>query len=413
MALKDKFRIDELVKKGSTAVRRDTKGQILVNKIDGKEVRPESNKKEDSFGTKPIKKSKPISPKLKEELNEQEIPIKLEQESYGGETAADLVKPKYNEDELKKAIDVKVDELIKKRKLDKKDYILKSRYDSLQKKYEEAQDEIRQLNLDISTLESEIESLKSQLDLALEELDSAKLQQSAAENEAAQTNERYSDLLGDFSTAIIKGTKEGIERVSLAAQVRGLQAQKYTLKELLEAQKGIVESLQAAEAAEEAQQEETAILRSLSGPPNSYKQEGDYAWKLPENNIKQQGELDAGQIFYFRSNRKSCGWHNGNDLELYNFNEEKEVSYSFNIKTKSGGHGSAWIGFSKMTGTIPARSGSTPGKVNLTAVKVRKVSSPKGRRKVFDDTITLTIDGTTFTMVGRFYRKLRSGGKGN
>ena len=26
---------------------------------------------------------------------------------------------------------------------------------------------------------------------------------------------------------------------------------------------------------EEAQQEETAILRSLSGPPNSYKQEGD------------------------------------------------------------------------------------------------------------------------------------------
>ena len=261
MALKDKFRIDELVKKGSKAVRRDTKGHILVNKIDGKEIRPDEKKKEVPFGTKPIKKSKPISPKLKEELNEQQIPIKVEQESYGGETSADLVKPKYNEEELKKAIDVKVDELIKKRKLNKKDYILKSRYDNLQEKYDAAQDEIRELNLQISTLESEIESLKSQLDLALEELDSAKLQQSAAENEAAQTNARYSDLLGDFSTAIIKGTKEGIERVSLAAQVRGLQAQKYTLKELLEAQKGIVESLQAAEAAEEAQQEETAILR--------------------------------------------------------------------------------------------------------------------------------------------------------
>ena len=413
MALKDKFRIDELVKKGSTAVRRDTKGQILVNKIDGKEVRPESNKKEDSFGTKPIKKSKPISPKLKEELNEQEIPIKLEQESYGGETSADLVKPKYNEDELKKAIDVKVDELIKKRKLDKKDYILKSRYDSLQKKYEEAQDEIRQLNLDISTLESEIESLKSQLDLALEELDSAKLQQSAAENEAAQTNQRYSDLLGDFSTAIIKGTKEGIERVSLAAQVRGLQAQKYTLKELLEAQKGIVESLQAAEAAEEAQQEETAILRSLSGPPNSFKQEGEYAWKIPENNVGAQDELDAGLIFYFRSNRKSSGWHNGNDLELYNFNDEKEVSFNIEVKVERGGHNPTWLGFSKMSGTIPARSGSEPGKVSLNAVKTRKVSSPKGRRRTFDDKITITIDGTKFNLMGRFYRKLRSGGSGN
>ena len=66
-----------------------------------------------------------------------------------------------------------------------------------------------------------------------------------------------------------------------------------------------------------------------------------------------------------------------------------------------------------MSGTIPARSGSTPGKVTLTATKVRNVSSPKGRRKKFNDKITLKIDGTTFDMLGRFYRKLRSGGKGN
>ena len=52
-------------------------------------------------------------------------------------------------------------------------------------------------------------------------------------------------------------------------------------------------------------------------------------------------------------------------------------------------------------------------KVTLTATKVRKVSSPKGRRKKFNDKITLKIDGTTFDMLGRFYRKLRSGGKGN
>ena len=66
-----------------------------------------------------------------------------------------------------------------------------------------------------------------------------------------------------------------------------------------------------------------------------------------------------------------------------------------------------------MTGTIPARSGSTPGKVSITATKVRKVDKPKGRRKKFNDKITLTIDGTKFDMLGRFYRKLRSGGKGN
>ena len=37
------------------------------------------------------------------------------------------------------------------------------------------------------------------------------------------TNDRYTTLLGDFQNAIIKGTKEAVERVSLTAQVRGLQ----------------------------------------------------------------------------------------------------------------------------------------------------------------------------------------------
>jgi hypothetical protein len=100
-------------------------------------------------------------------------------------------------------------------------------------------------------------------------------------------------------------------------------------------------------------------------------------------------------------------------LELYNFNDEKEVSFNIGVKVERGGHNPTWLGFSKMSGTIPARSGSEPGKVSLNAVKTRKVSSPKGRRETFDDKITITIDGTKFNLMGRFYRKLRSGGNGN
>ena len=100
-------------------------------------------------------------------------------------------------------------------------------------------------------------------------------------------------------------------------------------------------------------------------------------------------------------------------LELYNFNEEESLSYNITIKAGVGGHGSPWLGFTKTSGTIPPRSGETPGKVTVDAKKVRNVNSPKGRRKEFTDDITLTIGNDTYQLKGIFYRKLRSGGNGN
>ena len=43
MGLQDRFRIDELVKKGSNAIRKDSNGNILVSKKDGKQKRPKSS----------------------------------------------------------------------------------------------------------------------------------------------------------------------------------------------------------------------------------------------------------------------------------------------------------------------------------------------------------------------------------
>ena len=59
-----------------------------------------------------------------------------------------------------------------------------------------------------------------------------------------ELNSKYNELLADFQSALIKGTKEGIERASLSAQVEGLQAQVTTLQAQLTAQQDIVKSLQ-------------------------------------------------------------------------------------------------------------------------------------------------------------------------
>jgi hypothetical protein len=206
MSLRDKFRIDELVKKGSKAIKRDSSDKIRVLKKDGKEVKPSQIKLKPSkpYGQEPIR-GKIKEPKLKSDLIEPIEEENIEQTSFSGETSSTLERPYYNEEELKKAVDIEVDELIR----------------------------------DIATLETNVNSLESEVRSAQEQL-----RTSQAEFEALKN--RFEVLLADFQNAVLKGTKEGIERVSMTAQVRGLGAQKETLASQLESEKQIVKSLQGA-----------------------------------------------------------------------------------------------------------------------------------------------------------------------
>ena len=396
MSLKDRFRINELVKKGSKAIERDSSKGITVQKVDGKQVRNKKKSKEKPYGTEPIK-GKQISPRFKSDLNEVEENFVQEQTTFSGETSGFIEKPKYNEEELQKAIDVKVDELIKKEKQKKGPYVKQELFDKLRGDFDSRITDIEDLReqLDnalarVSDLETENISLQQQLDAALQ-------QRAVAENQNTITNDRYSSLLADFQNAIIKGTKEAVERVSLTAQVRGLQAQKATLIRI--------------EEQEEAQQETQAILASLTGPDNSFEQKGESGYKVPPPH--DDVSLFETRQIHFRSNRNSSGWSGMDSLELYNFNEEESLSYNISIAAGVGGHGTPWVGFTSTSGTIPPRSGETPGKVTVDAKKIRNVNSPKGRRKEFTDDITLTIGNDTYELKGIFYRKLRKGGKGN
>jgi chromosome segregation ATPase len=202
MALTDKFRINELAQKGSKVERRTTSGKILVQKLDGKEIRPKNIEEQKPFGDVVIK-AKNQNPKFKSELNEVDITPNIEQTSFSGESTGYVEKPKYNEEELKKAVDVKVDELIKKKKPKRGPYILKSKYDDLRKKYEDALAQIADLRKQLNTALAEIERLNGVVEQLKVEVDSAKLQQAAAENQLQAANNRYITLLSDFQQAII------------------------------------------------------------------------------------------------------------------------------------------------------------------------------------------------------------------
>ena len=150
------YRLSELLSKGSKAIdkTRDKKsGSIMVRKMDGRQIpnglpRKEAKrfvnfkkrgksistiKREKPFikyGLKPIRDLKnPNSIKYKSDwIDTDEFDtISETQERFSGETSGYIERPKYNEEELQKSLDVKVDELIKKQKPKKGPFILKDK----------------------------------------------------------------------------------------------------------------------------------------------------------------------------------------------------------------------------------------------------------------------------------------------
>ena len=137
-------------------------------------------------------------------------------------------------------------------------------------------------------------SLQSQIDDLTGRLEAAEERLVAAQLEFDSLLGRYETLLADFQNAVIKGTKEGIERVSLTAQVRGLGAQKETLASQLDSEKEIVKTLQetirtntqiAKQQIEAANQQVKAAQATASTAANSKKK------KIICNELYHQGYL--------------------------------------------------------------------------------------------------------------------------
>lgn len=213
MAIDNQFRIDELISKGSRAI-------VSKDEVTGNHTFVQGSK---------------------EVINEPYPHLKGERD---GEQVGRIEKPKYNEDQLTKAVDTVVDELIGPPKKPQPDVVPRELYDDLRRLYNEALTRINELEAQVLDLQSQIEQLLSQIEALQIELDAARIQQAVAENQAQQTNEQYVALLQDFSQAVIKSTKEGIERVSLKAQTEGLIAQKESLREQLRSTLAIVTQLE-------------------------------------------------------------------------------------------------------------------------------------------------------------------------
>jgi len=225
-----------------------------------------------------------------------------------GELTGRIEKPKYDEEQLKKAVDTEVDELIVSPREPSPDVVPRALYEDMRNQFLAVSAELAIANETIQDLRAEISSLESQVQSLLIQLDALSLQTAAAQNEAQATNDRYTTLLQDFSTAIVKSTKEGIERVSLKAQTEGLIAQKESLREQLKALNLIVGQLESQLSGAAA--ESSAAAAGLSpGADNEFfygvTQEGkidqawsaqDIGWTTSRRNSKTSGKAGSLDI---------------------------------------------------------------------------------------------------------------------
>jgi hypothetical protein len=325
MSLGNQFRIDELIKSGSAAI--SSKDKLTGNHIF-------VNNKAETITTGTY------------------VHTKGERD---GETSGYVERPIYDEDQLRKAINIEVNELIPASRKLGPDVVPRRVYTNLEELYSQSLDDNRELRITNSELASQVESLKTEVSSLKTQLDSEALLRSNAENQLEMAEERYTSTLIDFQNSLSKGIKEGIERVSLNAQVEGLQAQKEILVTQIKEQ-----------------EEQTAAAVVLSG--RIFEQALNSGWKIPDANVSNDGRRG---IFVESTNDNSKKFPNGRKVIFYNFDESAEAIFTLSTSE-------SWFLYPR-TFKVPPREGTRAG---ATTVDFGfRAKGRTGSRNSWDDNI--------------------------
>lgn len=298
--------------------------QILVS---GSAVLPQKNPNGVRVARK--RKAKPNPPIVKGYPDLSEIPT----DSYGnlseagtinineldgGIVSGKLVRPKYDNSELKKSIDTDIFELIPKTKVELPDTVLRSVYNEVTQSVNDLTIEVQQLTTEVSTLNSKITELEIVSESLKIEADNEKLKANLAEQQSTVANLQVGTTTIDLQNAIQNSINEAIQRVSLTARNEALSEENKSLREQLF---GL-----AAQTAEGA----------ISG--------GDNSFTVKVNNGNGDASQQTSDLYAKTSHNAGSGRTMTNTIEVSNVttnNKITEVKFEFSgnpkwFKVKSG-----------------------------------------------------------------------------
>lgn len=158
-----------------------------------------------------------------------------------GIISGQLIKPKYNEEEIVKSIDTIIIELLEPEAPLLEPTILVSAYNEAIELVGDLTSQIEELNKSVLDLSAKVNALEIVSESLRIELDSKDLLLAVSQNQTQQATSKVETSINDLQTAIQKATAESIQRVSLAARNTSvLQENAILLEQLGSAQAQIV-----------------------------------------------------------------------------------------------------------------------------------------------------------------------------
>jgi len=299
--------------------------------------------------------------------------IHLQIDKKDGESVAFLEVPKYIPEEIEKALDINVDELVRNRK-DLPEVVLKNLYDDKLEELRIANQTIQDLEIQVADLESLLAQRTAERDNEIERRISAELALAELENLYIALSDQFAQTVFELQKAIERSTQEAIERVSLEARFEAIKAQ-------------LNASLLAIEVREEqVSEEQSANLRELvddNGAGTFDTHENIVGWYI--DNVKSVDFLTTKGVFSFHDRRTgNQGWVTGGNLYWINVSENPitvkiDYTYSGSGDIASGPNpskfpfqlkqGNSRVDPKNKTFTIPAATGEVgslqPGELTL------------------------------------------------
>jgi hypothetical protein len=222
-----------------------------------------------------------------------------------GVVSGKLTTPKYDEEELRRAIDTNIIELIPVDVPQGPETVLKVIYDAALAEIALRDETIRAQSTVILDLRSKVSELEIVSQSLRVELDARELSLAVSQNETQTVSNRLSDVTRQLSNAIQKAAAESIERVSLFARNENLRSEVGSLREQLFGKQSQIQ--------EGAKVSENFSIKILT---------------------KNEPSFD-GLLYRARANRNIEEWENGPEIEINNFTDDETLNFSFQVRDSS------------------------------------------------------------------------------
>ena len=222
-----------------------------------------------------------------------------------------LSKPKYDEAELIKAIDVDVIELMPNIPTRNLDLVPRPLYTEQVDLVEDLRRQVQRLTTTISDLNSQIVTLQSQVQTEINNRLSIEQTNDVLANQIDTLTNTINDFTGQIATSLQKSVDESILRASLQSQKTGFKAQIEALIQQINSLNAIIEGLQA---------QLGAVRQQKDIEQTAQAQGGIIINKIVNVNFAPKGSpTDSTMAFKIKNARdKANQWVRGESLKLIN-----------------------------------------------------------------------------------------------